>query len=307
MKRLLITILTLLAVSLGLFSITIAPATATDDCAPKDAWTETTGWVAESPGPGWYQVDKRTTEVLVEEGWQRYSWNGPWESNTQPPPFPDPRWQPNVKGDPHNVGVEGPYFRSHGGSGKGDWFYLERVKVYDYLTEYRFAFDHPAVECPPDQPEQPEPLVQETSETSLDCDDKVQVTIHTVTTTPYVWDEGTSEWVLGEPWNAVTVTETPVEPGQCDEPPVECPTIGRPIYNPDCQPPVSPPVIHEVPEQPSQPDQPETPAMPEVPTAVDAGLSSTPTSNDNSLWAWLVVGGLALIGGAGMRRRLSGN
>lgn len=173
-----------------------------EPCVPSEAWTETTGWVLESPGDGWYEVDQQTvtdkagyTEdsgwvlsapagdgwVLVDEKtvvdkaaydeqvfdyWQRYSWNGPWESNTVAPPFPDERWQPNVKGDPHGVGVEGAYFRSNGNSGNGDWFYLEAVektvhheaethKEFRYErevppvthVEYKFAFDHEAVTC----------------------------------------------------------------------------------------------------------------------------------------------------------------
>lgn len=50
--------------SLGVvaFGAATAQATAAEPCVPKDAWTQTTGWVAQSPGPGWYQVDVRVTE-----------------------------------------------------------------------------------------------------------------------------------------------------------------------------------------------------------------------------------------------------
>ena len=80
-----------------------------------------------------------TKEVLLEDGWeeevfdhwQRYSWTGgpQWQGSDEgfPPPFPDEGWQPNVEGDPHDRGVEGAYFMSHGNSGNGDWFYLEAV------------------------------------------------------------------------------------------------------------------------------------------------------------------------------------
>lgn len=65
-------------------------------------------------------------------GWQRYSWTGgPWGPDS-PPPFPSGDWQPNVQGDPHDIGVEGPYFVSHGNSGNGDWFYLEGI--YETVT-----------------------------------------------------------------------------------------------------------------------------------------------------------------------------
>src|SRR5690606_38324079 len=65
--------------------------------------------------------------VVTEAGWQRYSYTGVWESNTEAPPFPSNDWQANVAGDPHGVGVAGPYFRSNGNSGNGDWLYLEAV------------------------------------------------------------------------------------------------------------------------------------------------------------------------------------
>jgi hypothetical protein len=63
----------------------------------------------------------------VFDHWQRYSWTGgPVEGDTAPA-FPGPGWQPNVAGDPHGIGTQGAYFESRGGSGNGDWFYLEPV------------------------------------------------------------------------------------------------------------------------------------------------------------------------------------
>jgi hypothetical protein len=188
----------------GWLVATASAAPTGDECVPSGAWTEETDWLTESPGDGWYVIDERTVEdqqatrqetdwvtespgeawvqfdertvdgALIEEAhWQHYSWNGPWGSDSEPPPWPHENWQPNTQSDPHGVGVEGPYYRSHGGSGNGDWFYLERVDaVYQQVTEYRFyletpavthvecrfAFDHPAVECPddPDNPTDPE-------------------------------------------------------------------------------------------------------------------------------------------------------
>ena len=70
-------------------------------------------------------------EVIIvvdsEAHWQRYSWTGGPHEGDDPPDFPSDDWQPNVEGDPHNIGVAGPYFVSHGSSGLGDWFYLEWV------------------------------------------------------------------------------------------------------------------------------------------------------------------------------------
>ena len=175
-----------------------------DECVPAEAETETTDWITASPGEGWYEVDSRTVTDepgysdssgwvtdrppgegwelvdtrtvngdLDEEGhWQHYSWRGgPLEgAPTVVPPHPD--WQRNVAGDPHGVGVEGPYDRSNEHSGKADWFYLEWVEAtYEQVTEhlyerdvapltheeYLFAFDHPEVECPDDPTDPTDP------------------------------------------------------------------------------------------------------------------------------------------------------
>lgn len=117
-----------IALGVGISLAIATPANATEDCTPADAWTE--------------QIE------VSAEHWQRYSWTGgPWESNTVAPAFPGDGWQANVQGDPHEVGVAGAYYRSHGGSGKGDWFYLELVPAVTKTVE------HPAVECPVEEPE----------------------------------------------------------------------------------------------------------------------------------------------------------
>jgi hypothetical protein len=134
--------------------------------------TETSDWVrvmpdgedwvqvAGSAGAKWVQdaaaydqtvVDKGAwTETVVDEEahWQRYSWTGGPHQGDDPPAFPSDAWQPNVKGDPHGAGVEGPYFRSHGGAGNGDWFYLERVAAVTHTIEHlaeTHVVHHPAV------------------------------------------------------------------------------------------------------------------------------------------------------------------
>jgi hypothetical protein len=152
-----INMIALLAVAvLMVFTAFKAPAFATggsdETCVPQEAWTET----VEHPEIPAVTEEQRT-------GWQRYSWNGPWESNTEAPPFPDERWQPNVHGDPHGVGVEGPYFRSNGNSGHGDWFYLEgiyeTVVVTPAVPAWTEIIEHAAVTCPED-PEEPETPVE---------------------------------------------------------------------------------------------------------------------------------------------------
>lgn len=89
----------------------------TAECVPSEAWTET----VEHPA-----VTHEET-VTTFDHWQRYSWTGGPVDGA--PAFPSEDWQPNVKGDPHDIGAVGPYFVSHGGSGKGDWFYLEAVTI----------------------------------------------------------------------------------------------------------------------------------------------------------------------------------
>ena len=143
-------------------------AGANEPCVPKDAWTETIEHPAETHVEQKWVVDvpASTTEVFV--GWQRYSYNGSWDSN-EAPPFPDAKWQPNVQGDPHGVGVAGPYFRSNGNSGNVDWFYLEAVYETVVVEEQGHFEDvvvvdkaawtetikQPAKTCPPDEEEPP--------------------------------------------------------------------------------------------------------------------------------------------------------
>lgn len=151
-----------LIVMVGVVATTGTAGTSSEEpCEPQDARTETTGWVLESPGAGWYQVDEKTvvdekawTETVSESHWQRYSWTGGPHLEDSPPSFPSDDWQSNVQGDPHGIGAAGAYYVSHGNSGRGDWFYLEWVEGetidHEAVTheEFRFAFDHPAVDCP---------------------------------------------------------------------------------------------------------------------------------------------------------------
>lgn len=145
-----------LIVMVGVVATTGTAGTSNEKpCEPQDAWTETTDWVTESPGADWYQVDKMTVvdTPATADGWQRYSLTGKWKEDYAPS-FPDTgtenNWVPNVAGDPHGVGVEGAYYRSNENSGNVDWFYLESVPGTPAVThkEYKFAFDHPAVDCP---------------------------------------------------------------------------------------------------------------------------------------------------------------
>lgn len=126
-------------------------------CVPADAWTETIQHAEVS--------HEETVTVVDEAHWQRYSWTGgPHESNDAPA-FPSEDWQPNVKGDPHNIGQEGAYFVSRGNSGNGDWFYLEWVEeeTHEETTTvideeaWTETVEHPAVVCEGEEVTDPEP------------------------------------------------------------------------------------------------------------------------------------------------------
>src|SRR5450756_315020 len=115
-----------------------------DECVPSAAHSETT--YIEHPAvthtetrtvidaPAW------TETVTIEAAhWQRYSWTGGPHTSDDAPAFPSSDWQPNVQGDPHNIGVVGAYYRSNGNSGNGDWFYLDWVEA---VIE---TIEHPAI------------------------------------------------------------------------------------------------------------------------------------------------------------------
>ena len=98
----------------------------------QEAWTETV-------------VDQEAWDEEVFDHWQHYSWTGGPHLSDDPPAFPGAGWQPNTKGDPHGVGVEGAYFRSHGNAGNGDWFYLEAVTRTVHHDAVTHEVYHPAI------------------------------------------------------------------------------------------------------------------------------------------------------------------
>jgi len=183
-KRITSAIAALALVIVGSFAV---PAMATDkdtggQCVPSDARTETIEHPAVTHTETKTVIDVGAwDEVIIDTpaGWQRYSWNGDWDSDSAPP-FPDARWQANTASDPHGVGVEGAYFRSRGNSGGGDWFYLDRVEAVIETIEHpeitheetvtitdeearTDPIAHPAIVCPPDDEDVivPEVVVEE--------------------------------------------------------------------------------------------------------------------------------------------------
>jgi LPXTG-motif cell wall-anchored protein len=142
-----------------------------DDCT-----TETTGWVLESPGQDWTQVDQRT--VVDEEAWdetvvdveaQHYSLKGnSGIGKDEIPVFPADYWQANAPLEPHyqghglpasNVdgsdyieGQSGLHYTSQGSEGLRDWFYFQaeesHVVHHDAVTHEEFVFSKTTCDNP---------------------------------------------------------------------------------------------------------------------------------------------------------------
>ena len=133
-----------------------------EPCEPQDAWTETTGWVLESPGADWYQADEKTVvdQESTEDAWTNPVWHvyaGNNNSDT-PPALADSHWQ-GTGGNPqsgnhafenHTPNV--PYSVDNANGRGSDWFLWTATFVpgQELVThqEFKFALDHPAVDCP---------------------------------------------------------------------------------------------------------------------------------------------------------------
>lgn len=144
--------LTLTAFAVAALVLSPASASAAPACDPAPAWTETVSAAYDETvevTPAYDEtvvVTPAYDETVAEAYVQRYSWTGGPHVATDPPAFPSADWQANVKGDPHNVGQPGAYYRSHGNSGNGDWFYLDYVDaVIVHHDEVVEVVNHPAV------------------------------------------------------------------------------------------------------------------------------------------------------------------
>lgn len=233
------------------------------------------------------------TEVVKEAGWQRYSWKGgPHRPETPPVEVPPHKnWQANTKSDPHGVGKAGPYFRSKGNKGNGDWFYLERVPA--VTVEHPPVYENRKVKdgyCVPDETTVPDTTVPPT------------------TTPPTTEPPVTTPPTTGPPVpdNPDTVCST--EPELC-EPTDEVPDID--IGTPDSveRPPAtqSPPVVVSPPtEQTAAPTQPVSTAGPATPVPVEEGELAY-TGPSGMLIGTAMVGLGLLFSGLALRRRFAQN
>lgn len=138
---------------------TAGPSTAADgDCVPTDAYTDTTDWVATSPGTGWYQVASRVKTAATADSWTNLVWHnyaGNQPPSDEPPALTDGNWHV-VQGDPQSANhmvpprvPNVPYNVSNENNGRGSWYLWTGTLVpgSDAVMEYQFAFDHPAVTC----------------------------------------------------------------------------------------------------------------------------------------------------------------
>lgn len=247
------------------------------------ASTEDSGWVTAVPaGDGWVQVDTRV--ITVGTGvfdYQRYSWTG--GPTTVAPAWngpSDPNWQANTKGSDSNGDPVGVVFQT-GAPGKGNWFYWDAVERTQDVTqfryertipavtheEYKFSFDHPAVDCPPptdvcpdvpgDQTDpadctivpdpdacsnipgvqapgfvcfttQPADVVATASEVSYNCGDDFSTVVTLTSTTSYVTADQGYTWTLGEPVSTSETTTIPAEVVACPTPEPGDPTDPTP-------------------------------------------------------------------------------
>lgn len=330
----------LVALFLALFGFTLsAQATEPDgvNCVPKPGSSDSFGpWTNEGDPVRTEENIKPTVQVpaieqfipagTVEEQvqtgtttefdhWQRYSWTGgPLDgAPTVVPPHED--WQPNVAGDPHGVGVAGPYDRSNEHSGRADWFYLEAVTKtvpvfetdIDYLwqKQVRQVIDG----------EDPEPCfvtkhVRTEFKIDVDCDSFVRIERKVFQDYRLLNDDGVlspgeefgfqykGEWEVVDGPRAPTKSElnryTARGAAACDE--------DRPVPSPE--PTDAPEPTDDRPDSPEPVDEPVA-----VPTAVAAGLAGAEAAEDsedpfNVLVGLAVVGALiAAVAGFLARRR----
>jgi hypothetical protein len=68
-----------------------------------------------------------------------------------------------------------------------------------------------------EKPQQPPAEHTSHSSSEVDCDADAVVVTTTTVTTPFVYDAATNTWVPGHEHSHTTTTESPVQPGDCDE------------------------------------------------------------------------------------------
>lgn len=233
MKRILMTLACVLGLVAGgatVVTASMASATTEETCTPQDGYTETSGWVLESPGAGWYKVDERTVtdkeaydEVIPGTGaiWANFSPTKP-KTFVGPPSWPTDergKWNVHDQIPPGHAGPDGVYSKGNPNKG-GNWFYRQagtpdEVVHHDAVThkEFKFAFDHPAIDCPPPTEE---PTPTDTPTTEQPCETDYNGEEEGCGTPP----TDTPTTPTDTPTTPSAPTETPTTPQTQDAPPV---------------------------------------------------------------------------------------
>lgn len=292
------------------------PASADTECVPQDAYTETSGWLDTSPGPGWYQVDSRI-KVPATEGhwvdlvWHNYTGNQP--PPNEPPELGDPNWhalpadpQSAVHSVPPRVPNE-PYNVSNENSGRGSWFLWTGTwaPASDAVYEYRFAFDHPAVTCGTEayaEVQWIEPSCGTVAGYETSSGDPVDVTWSDPSATPgpgvtvTLTATAASGYAFGGHATkdfTHTFAEVVVPEGQTyDAVTGTCTTVSPPVT-----PPTTPPTTPQV-SPPTADVESDVKAETTMPTVVEAGLAGGSTVVGASTGLALTLVGLVLLGAA---------
>ena len=178
---------------------------------PDRCTTETTGWILESPGEGWVQIDERT--VIDEEAVegveaQHYSLKGNsgidkdevpptpsenpdiWQANTHLEPHYQGNGLPasNVDGSDYVEGDSGLHYTSNESSGKRDWFYFQpEVPGKDAVTHQEYRFEKTTCE--------PVVITQTLRQHKYNCDGYFLRTVTIKTVDGEVVSKEYSEWV----------------------------------------------------------------------------------------------------------------
>lgn len=157
MKRILVAIVIAIPIVAAVLLATLIPASGTETCVPKDAWTET---IEHDEVYHMETVVISPEQPAVPEIWANWSPN-----NTEGPQDYIPVWPQDDRGTWHvhdkipggHAGPDGVYQRDNPGQGNSDWFYrqngrdyipavTEEIKVVDEEA-WTEIIEHPAVVC----------------------------------------------------------------------------------------------------------------------------------------------------------------
>lgn len=270
MKKLLIAA----AIAFGVLALVGAPsvAAASEECVPKDAWTET----IEHPAVGNPTITIENPDYVpaTEGHWvtdakiTKWVWvGGPVEVAPQSPVVDPTGWN-NVGPTNDRKGRDNPdvVIQASGGPGNADWFFYQTTQTWvpgtdavgdptievvnpDYVAPWTETIQHEAVTCEPTIPEQPDPrVVTEQRDLNARCVEPLNGTAviehqQRVGAVEQVWDETAQKYVDGATsWDGwQTMSTSTVKDAACakavvvDKPKVDKPKphhVDKPVVQP---------------------------------------------------------------------------